>query len=256
MILRTLPVPAPADQVLAVCADFHSVYRNMRLDETLRLLEEAMPDLILCPGDIFNIIAPDDAPESCFNQNGMDFLRRAAALAPVFYSIGNHEHAVTTEHLSEIAKTGAVVLDNSFVRCGELVIGGYTTGFLGMKGKHTGPKEPDPDFPAVFGAQEGYKILLSHHPEYWEKTIRGHGIDLTVSGHAHGGQWRFFGHGVFAPGQGLFPKYTSGLYSYDAGSKTEFLAVSRGMRNTQRLIPRFFNPCEILILRLSPEARL
>ena len=71
-----------------------------------------------------------------------------------------------------------------------------------------------------------------------------------MAGHAHGGQWRFFGRGIYAPGQGLFPKYTSGLYR-EGG---EILAVSRGMTNSVRWIPRFFDPCEILVLALSPEA--
>ncbi|MBQ3816071.1 MAG: metallophosphoesterase, partial [Clostridia bacterium] len=58
----------------------------------------------------------------------------------------------------------------------------------------------------------GFHILLCHHPEYWEPLVHGRRIELTVSGHAHGGQWRIFGRGVYAPGQGLFPRYTSGLY--------------------------------------------
>ncbi len=91
----------------------------------------------------------------------------------------------------------------------------------------------------------GFKILLSHHPEYWEKYIRGKNIDLTVSGHAHGGQWCFLGRGVYAPGQGLMPKYTHGIYK-NAG---EVLAVSRGMTNTVP-IPRFGNPCEIVFINL------
>ena len=65
-------------------------------------------------------------------------------------------------------------------------------------------------------------------------------IDLVVSGHAHGGQWRFFGHGVFAPGQGILPKYTKGFYNGN-------LLVSAGMTNTAP-VPRLFNPTEIVIL--------
>ncbi len=256
MILRTLPVPAPIEATLAVCADFHSVYRDMRLDDTLRLLEGAKPDFILCPGDLFSVCNESGEIKGCFNENGLGFLRRAAGIAPTYFSLGNHERALLPEHFPVIADTGAVILNNTSERRGEIVFGGYTSAYHGVSGKHVKPA-PDPAFPARFGRERGYKILLSHHPEYWESCIRGSGIDLTVSGHAHGGQWRFFDRGVYAPGQGLFPKYTSGLYS-DRNEKDggrEYLAVSRGMTNSQRFIPRFFNPCEILILKLSPEAR-
>ena len=254
MKLRILPLTAPVRLRLAVCADFHSVNREMHLDRMLSLLRASAPDLILCPGDFFNFTEPDVSAHDCFNENAFQFLKSAAEIAPVYYSIGNHEHAITRKHRAEIETTGAVFLDNEFVRRGELVIGGYTSGFLGCAGDYKSEHVPDTDFPLHLAREEGYKILLSHHPEYWEKYIRGHGIDLVVAGHAHGGQWRIFGRGVFAPGQGLFPEYTSGIYRYPTEEKTELLAVTRGMSNTLRFVPRFFNPTEILVLDLSPEA--
>ena len=87
-------------------------------------------------------------------------------------------------------------------------------------------------------------LLLCHHPEYYPEYIRDTVIELTVAGHAHGGQWNFFGRGVFAPGQGLFPKYTAGVY--DGGR----LIVSRGATNTVK-VPRFFNPTETVIINIK-----
>ena len=60
---------------------------------------------------------------------------------------------------------------------------------------------------------EDYCILLSHRPEYF-RTYVSESIDLVLSGHAHGGQFRlpFIG-GLIAPGQGIFPKYDAGAYS-------------------------------------------
>ena len=63
---------------------------------------------------------------------------------------------------------------------------------------------------------------------------------LVLSGHAHGGQVRLFGRGLYAPGQGLLPRYTEGVHF-------RRLAVSRGLSNTQ-LVPRLFNPPEIVYL--------
>ena len=82
-----------------------------------------------------------------------------------------------------------------------------------------------------------YKILLCHHPEYWS-FLRSRKLDLVLSGHAHGGQWRIMGRGVYAPGQGLFPKLTSGVVE-------NRLLISRGLANTT-IIPRINNPVEIV----------
>ena len=246
--VRTLPVPAPVRMKIAVCADFHSVNRPMPVDRALELLRAARPDLILFPGDIFTDTGSAGVGD-CFNQNGLDLLRGAAGIAPCFFTPGNHEMGFGADNRRVLAAAGIRVLDNEFVRAGSLTVGGLSSGYLRPKSRYDTPPEPDTDFPTRFAAEEGYHILLCHHPEYWKSWVAGRGIELTVAGHAHGGQWRFFGRGVFAPGQGLFPRYTDGLYR----EGNEILAVSRGMTNSVRWIPRFFNPCEILMLALSPE---
>ena len=54
-------------------------------------------------------------------------------------------------------------------------------------------------------------------------------MDLVLSGHAHGGQWRFPGiGGLYAPGQGIVPKYTAGMYRIG----DTVLCVSRGLGNS------------------------
>jgi predicted MPP superfamily phosphohydrolase len=60
-----------------------------------------------------------------------------------------------------------------------------------------------------------------------------------LSGHAHGGQIRLFNRGLFAPGQGWWPKWTKGVYDH-------CLVVSTGLSNTASPIPRLFNPTEIV----------
>jgi predicted MPP superfamily phosphohydrolase len=103
------------------------------------------------------------------------------------------------------------------------------------------------EFANSFAKESGYKILLSHHPEYYGKYLKDLDINLILSGHAHGGQWRLFGRGVFAPGQGLFPKYTSGMYDNK-------LIVSRGIGN-QMLVPRINNSKEIIVLNFKGEEK-
>jgi predicted MPP superfamily phosphohydrolase len=95
---------------------------------------------------------------------------------------------------------------------------------------------------------EDFFVLLSHRPEYLEMYDQ-YPVDLCLTGHAHGGQFRlpFIG-GVYAPGQGFFPKYTAGLYETDDLE----MYVGTGVGNSA--IPvRIFNPPEILTIILQKE---
>ena len=91
-----------------------------------------------------------------------------------------------------------------------------------------------------------FKVLLSHRPELFDIYVNNQ-IDITFSGHAHGGQFRIPGvGGLLSPGQGLFPKLTSGVHEKD-GSR---LVVSRGLGNS--IMPvRLFNQPEIVVVTLK-----
>ena len=88
----------------------------------------------------------------------------------------------------------------------------------------------------------GYKVLLCHHPEYYDK-LKSYPINLFLSGHCHGGQIRICNHGIFAPGQGLLPRYHHGVYDGR-------LVVSSGCANTAS-IPRFGNEPEVVVVRVG-----
>ena len=93
-----------------------------------------------------------------------------------------------------------------------------------------------------------FTILLSHRPELFD-TYVDHDIDLVLSGHAHGGQFRlpFIG-GLVAPNQGLFPEYDAGLYT--EGSTN--MLVSRGVGNS--IFPfRINNRPEVILIELQAE---
>ena len=78
-------------------------------------------------------------------------------------------------------------------------------------------------------------------PEYYERYLSGRELSLVLSGHAHGGQIRLFGRGLYAPGQGILPKLTEGVHFGR-------LIVSRGLSNNS-VVPRVFNPPEIVYIR-------
>ncbi len=229
----------------AVASDFHSRSSDMRIEKSLALIKNASPDLILCPGDIMNSTHERSVLDAD-NLNGLEFLTKLTETAPVVYSIGNHEHGMNEDNNRVLAERGIILLDNDSAEICGITVGGLTTGYRKNKTEYSSPPVPETSFIDSFAGISGFKLLLCHHPEYFTKYILGKGINLTVSGHAHGGQWEFFSRGVYAPGQGLFPKFTSGMHSFG----DEHLAISRGMTNTVP-IPRFFNPCEILMLDMT-----
>lgn len=99
--------------------------------------------------------------------------------------------------------------------------------------------------------QEYYTILLSHRPELINDYL-DYSSDLILSGHAHGGQWRipFLVNGVFAPGEGTFPEFAGGLYSFE---QTSFI-VSRGLARETTWVPRIFNRPELVIINIAPTS--
>ena len=217
---------------LAVVADLHSDDYT----ELLETLKQLSPDAILCPGDVIHT-----ANEG---ERGFDFLRDASKLFPTFCSVGNHEVKQGGDVRHILRATGAVLLDNEFTEFRGIKIGGLSSGYTPESIQGRFKVTPPPQLSALDGffKAEGYKLLLSHHPEYFPRHLKNKNADLIISGHAHGGQWRIFGRGIFAPGQGIFPKYTSGLYENK-------LIVSRGLSN-HICIPRIFNKKQLILIEL------
>ena len=234
---------------ICLVADLHS--KNP--DKCLKTLASIKPDVILCAGDILERL---DGNRDVENKNGFDFLYEAKNIAPTFYSFGNHElyggskekrkfpitnRKITDENKKKLSKSGVCLLDDEYTKYNGILIGGLSSGLADYS-----DNIPNLEFASRFSLLDGYKILLCHHPEYYKKHLDKLDIDLVLSGHAHGGQWRIFGRGVYAPNQGLFPKYTSGIHD---GKHI----ISRGVSNSVFPIPRIFNPTEIVYINIKSE---
>ena len=206
----------------------------------IKAIRKSHADAVLVGGDF---IHNDELYE-----RGFEFLRLSAKILPTFCCIGNHERKYKKGDLVErINASGATLLDDRAIRYGDVIIGGLTTGYEQFEHQSHWEETPAPnlEFLKEFASLRGFKILLSHHPEYYPRYIKDLPIDLTLSGHAHGGQWCFFGRGVYSPGQGIFPKYTHGMHD------GKFI-VSRGL-SVQNPVPRINNKPEIIIIKLEPN---
>lgn len=232
--------------LIAHVSDLHNAELGKNNVEILCMLSENNPDIITITGDLVDSQHTD-------MDVALDFVRRAVSIAPVYYVTGNHEAWLSQyEKLRDgLEEAGAVVLEDRAVF---LERGNEKIMLIGLS---------DPDFtiqgdmfgevPAMIGTrlkslmdeEKSYTILLSHRPELFETYVNC-GVDLVLSGHAHGGQFRLpFVGGLIAPDQGLFPKYDSGLYTEDGTS----MVVSRGIGNS--VIPfRINNRPEIVFVEL------
>ena len=243
---------------IAFLADTHDIDP----EPVLASLRAHAPALIVHTGDHVHGKHARPGVTMAHSQNAMKLLRGCARLAPTFLSIGNHETYLSEADFELIRSTGVVLLDNTFTAldtgAGRLVIGGLSSGYYtdyrryraaapGGGAKAYRPrKSPEPDVKWLdgFAAAAGYHVLLMHHPEYIRLIPSS--IELVLSGHAHGGQWRFYDtskkqwRGVYAPDQGLLPQLTGGIVD-------DRQIISRGLGNPAR-IPRFHNEPEIVYI--------
>lgn len=224
--------------------------------ENKKLLSEIIkinPSLILFPGDTISHNSRD------FRKT-LKFLSILSKRCPIVMILGNHENR--RDDLQNVIRrykeSGAIVLQNEEVKIGEISILGLDEKLAVSKRDYLKAafnvlkyENHDADI-LKFSQKDGYKILLSHFPENYaligQNSYSKFDFDLMLSGHAHGGQWNIYPFGpIFSPGQGLFPKYVSGLHG-----NIPKLIVSRGLGNDCPL-PRINNRPEITYIKLIPE---
>lgn len=230
---------------IAHVSDLHNAEMGKDNEKLLKMLREAEPDIIAITGDIIDSRNTDV-------EIALNFTRAAMEIAPCYYVTGNHEARVSEyDELKEgLIEQGVAFLDDERI---ELELSGETIVLLGVN---------DPSFQTdylfgdsetvmqsklqeIINEEDTYTILLSHRPELF-KVYTESKVNLVLSGHAHGGQFRIpFMGGLVAPNQGLFPKYDAGLYTEENTN----MIVSRGIGNS--ILPfRFNNRPEVILMDL------
>ena len=233
---------------IAHVSDLHNAEMGKDNEKLLTILRDADPDMIAITGDLID-------SRSTNVEIALNFIREAVKIAPCYYVTGNHEARVNEydELKSGMEAAGVIVLEDART---EISLEGKTITLIGVNDPSYQTDYLFGDAESVMNAKleelhtenDGFTILLSHRPELFD-TYADHDIDLILSGHAHGGQFRlpFIG-GLVAPNQGLFPEYDAGIYT--EGNIN--MLVSRGIGNS--ILPfRINNRPEVILIELQAE---
>lgn len=211
---------------VAQVSDLHLAEFGPKNQDLVDLVASKKPDIIIATGDMI-----DRRAEGI--EDTVDLFRRFMQVAPVIFSLGNHEierddviellRALTDEGVSVVQNSAVTVHVNGL----DLRVGGV------YHAEHLHELDDDGSI----------DILLCHFPHKLE-VFSHYGVPLTFCGHTHGGQFRIpvLDIALYAPGQGLFPQYTAGVYRQDES----YMIVSRGLGNSSFPF-RMYNPPEVVI---------
>ena len=193
---------------IAQLSDVHlgRFFSVKQLQDVLNQIIQQRADMLVLTGDIF------DSARGSDNDEAIKVLNAYSQFFPfgVYFCWGNHEHYRGIEHLKEeLEKTNIQVLKNAAVK----VLSGDKPFYVLGVDFATGDMEDD-----VVALREAYveealatvpdnayKILLAHHSIFIDEAAK-YNINLTLTGHTHGGQFGFMGIPVFP----MF-KYMRGL---------------------------------------------
>lgn len=230
-----IPVSYDGVKILQI-SDLHDATFGEQQEKLVKKVKKTEADLIFITGDLI------DSNRYNLDQS-LELVRQIKDFAPIYYVTGNHEIATNDmENIkSSLTELGVNVLSNE-----EKIIeyNGEDIRIIGIEDPLNGITVNEAL--SQFAEKDLFTLVLSHRPETFQDYV-DYEMDVVFSGHAHGGQFRLPGvGGLVAPGQGLFPSYTAGMYS----ENTTHMIVSRGLGNS--VIPlRVFNSPEIVLVTLK-----
>lgn len=227
-------------------SDLHNCfYGNTENSKLIDEVHKAEPDMVVFGGDVIDMWGG--------TEYALNLMSALSAEYPCVYTPGNHEGMRDdTEEFYEKVRSICPVLMGDMK---EFSINGQDIRFYGVVDSvQWGKKKTQLEECIDELDDKYYNILLLHQPEQIDDCFGsdGNGFDLVLSGHAHGGQWRLpkiLEQGLYAPDQGIFPKYTTGIYHIDDTTHI----ISRGLARPMRMIfiPRIFNRPELSIIDIN-----
>jgi uncharacterized protein len=211
---------------IAQVSDLHagSLSSDRPMLDAVALTLQQRPDLIAITGDFVN----HDHREAALI---LPALTRLAAPLGVYAVRGNHDHYADVGRVSEMIRDAGIDL---LVNAGRtLAIDGARLHVLGTDNTGFGQRFGDLGAALAGTAPAGddAHLLLAHDPTFWDADVRQRGtrIDLTLSGHTHGGQFGVeLGPLRWSLARPVYPRW-AGLYSEEHRTGAQHLYVNRGL---------------------------
>ena len=231
-------------------SDLHNTEFGQDNEKLLKMVAVAKPDLIAITGDVIDSRRTD--MDIAFR-----FVQEAAKIAPCYYVTGNHESRLDDyDRLKDgLQERGVVILEDGSVN---MERDGAVIRVLGVDDPAFVPVYSPEEISALMDVKlrniqpdnEIFTILLSHRPELFDVYVQ-HGLNLVLTGHAHGGQVRmpWIG-GLYMPGQGLFPEYDAGMFAENGTT----MIISRGLGNSAFPL-RVNNRPEVVVIELHSTTK-
>ena len=226
-------------------SDFHNTKSKKLTNDLVKEIKNSNPNIIVITGDLI------DAYKTNIDI-AISFVKKINNIAPIYYVTGNHEARIENyaEFKDKLEENKVTILDDKLEVIkkdnSEINLIGIDDLSFNLNTYRDDSTIVEDNLISIKYDKNKFNILLSHRPELIE-TYAKNSFDLVLTGHAHGGQIRipFIG-GLIAPNQGLFPKYTSGVYEM---SNTKMI-VSRGIGNS--ILPfRVNNRPELVVIELK-----
>jgi uncharacterized protein len=238
-------------------SDIHlaTFYRNR--GELMKVIDQVNsyePDILINSGDFVNY--------GWREFDGMNtILSRAKSRLGNFAVIGNHDIGTYNPDLNQAGRDSNLAIVNRLVIASgyqvlndeNIIInsGNARIAILGVitRGRHPHMVHGDLD-KAISGSDSAdLRILISHDPNHWVKSVTGKTkIELTFSGHTHGMQIGIFTRWFkWSPSQYFYPRW-NGLYQ----EGNQFLYVNRGL-GVLAIPFRIWMPPEITVIRLISD---
>jgi uncharacterized protein len=199
--------------------------------ETVKIIEQLQPDLLLFTGDIVNNFGEEIV--------GFEpYLKHLSGKYGKYAIQGNHDYGdyfnwpdtlSKRDNLNlikaDLTDAGFTLLQNQWQK---IIVKDTSFSLIGVEnwGHKPFPQYANLEVAMKGIAENSFKILMSHDPAHWRaKVIADTNIQLTLSGHTHGGQFGMKFAGIeFSPIY-LNEKNWGGLYQ----SENQFLYVNRGL---------------------------
>lgn len=237
---------------LVFLSDIHSQKYKDGGDKLLETVETLYPDFLLFGGDIFDKYAKEKEiaaaaqlverftekyPESYFvlgnhevdNKRGIDYKTFLADRGMKI--LGGESYELTNGNGQTILLSGA-----DFIRCDD----GSSEDKAAFESKNKFIEKAE--------NKDLFSVFVRHVPT---KNKGDEKIDLILSGHNHGGLWRFpnTDFGIAGGGEKLLPRYVHG--EYKNGKST--MIVGSGIATDTYFLPRLYNVPEVVRVILLPE---